>query len=83
MQSWESDRCRYQSKWLHKITLNLKGRITEPMAGLNFNKIGFAKEENLLLLVCREAVDSNWDKLETSHTVILPPKLSVLLFSNY
>ena len=32
----------------------------------------------MLLFVCSEAVESKLVKLETSHTVILPPMVSVL-----
>ena len=48
------------------------------MAGLQLNKIGFDQNKNTLLFVCSEAVESKLVKLETSRTVILPPKVNVL-----
>ena len=41
-------------------------------AGLQFDKSGLAKKENMLLFVCIEAVQSKLVKLETICTVMLP-----------
>ena len=48
------------------------------IGGLQFNKSGFDQKENVSLFVCSEAVESKLADLETSHTVILSPTVSVL-----
>ena len=44
----------------------------------SLTRLDLAKEENMLLFVRRESVEFNLVNLETSHTVILPPIVSVL-----
>ena len=45
--------------------------------GLQFNKIGLDKKENMWLKSCSEAVESKPAKLETNRTVILPSMMRV------
>ena len=46
-------------------------------AGLQFNKTGLYQGRNYVVFVCSEATESKLVKLETSCTVILPPKVKV------
>ena len=39
----------------------------------SLSRLDLTKEENMLFFVCSEAAESKLVKLETSHTVILPP----------
>ena len=51
------------------------------MAGLHFNKTGFDQKRKYVFFKCSEAVESKFVKRETSHTVILPLMVSVLLIN--
>ena len=53
------------------------------MVGHQFDKNGFDQKENMLLFVCSEAVESKPVKLETSHTVMLPPPMTVLCIDKH
>ena len=44
----------------------------------SLTRLNLTKEENILLFVNSEAVESNLAKLEASRTVILPPTMIVL-----
>ena len=52
------------------------GRITV-LPAFSSTRLTLASKENMLLFVCKEAVESNLVKLESSCTVILPPTVSV------
>ena len=43
----------------------------------SLTRLDLTKKENMLLLECSEAVESKLVKLETNHTVILPPTVNV------
>ena len=47
----------------------------------SLTRLDLTKQENKLLFVCTEAVESKLVKLETSCTVILPP--TAIVFSDY
>ena len=57
--------------------LTIGGRITVWLVS-SLTRLDLTKNENMLLFVCCEAIESKLVKLETSHTVILFPKLSFL-----
>ena len=59
------------------IWLNVGGRITVDLIS-SLTRLDLTTEENMLLFVCSEAVESNLVKLEASCTMILPPIMSVL-----
>ena len=48
----------------------------------SLTRLDLTKQENMLLFVCSEAVESKLVKLETMHTVTLPPKVSALRMLN-
>ena len=57
--------------------LTIGGRITVWLVS-SLTRLDLTKKENMLLFVLSEAVQSELDKLETSHTVILLSKVRVL-----
>ena len=50
----------------------------QPVSSLT--RLDLTKEENMLFFVCSEEAESKLVKLEASHSVILPPTVSVLCF---
>ena len=58
-------------------TFTVEGRITVLLVS-SLTRLTLIKEENMLLFVCREAVESRLGKLETCCTVIPPPTVNVL-----
>ena len=60
-------------------TLTVVGSITVRLVS-SLTRLDLPKYENMLLFGYSEAVESNLVKLETSHTVILPPTVSVVYF---
>ena len=63
--------------WVGQRTLTIGGRITVQLVS-SLTRLDLTKKENMLLFVLSEAVQSELDKLETSHTVILLSKVRVL-----
>ena len=63
--------CMY-SEYSHR-----RGRMIVRLIS-SLTRLDLAKEENMLLFVRSESVEFNLVNLETSHTVILPPIVSVL-----
>ena len=63
--------------WVGQRTLTIGGRITVWLVS-SLTRLDLTKKENMLLFVLSEAVQSELDKLETSHTVILLSKVRVL-----
>ena len=55
----------------------LSGMITVQLVSM-LTRCDVTKEENMLVFECREAVESNFVKLETGFTVILPLMVNVL-----
>ena len=49
----------------------------------SLTRFDLTKEENILLIVCSKAVESELVNLETSHTVILNPMLRSICEQSY
>ena len=58
------------------------GRITGQLVS-SLTRLDLTKKGKVLFSTCSEAVESKLVKLETSHTVILPPTVSVLWLDHY
>ena len=67
--------CVYLVRYL-PVNTHLRGRITVQLAS-SLTGLDLTRQENLLLFTCSEI------KFETSHSVILPPMVSVLCIAFY
>ena len=74
----ELERARAQQVWAHFGSPLLPKQDTPKNVTFLLSTLDLAKEENMLPFVCSEAVEFNLFELEISHTVIIPPTVSVL-----
>ena len=62
---------------MNQRTLTIRKNITVCLV-CRFTRLDLTKQENMLLFLCSEAVESKLVKLETSRTVSVSPTVSVL-----
>ena len=69
---------RLLNAWLPQGTLTVGRKYHCVQLVSMLTRCDVTKEENMLVFECREAVESNFVKLETGFTVILPLMVNVL-----